>query len=236
MPMTAISLPRLCATVIPFFRPDGSVTDLAKPEPCEIDFNEVAYGLAKLARFTGTYTGPAYSIAQHSVMGAEALLREGEDEFMASLFLLHDGHEYKLGDDSRPKQDLLFQMLEDFSPSSASAFRDVMHRAKAGWDCAIYSAAGLPSPDAWTKKQQKTIATMDVRMAAAEAQALFGDAARKVYPASKYPAPLTRGAITPWGQAQAEIRFLECFDRLIGEKQRKTATNNHLMHRKGKRA
>lgn len=235
--MTTISAARLCSKPVTFFRPDGTLMDLAHPEPCEVDFDEVAFGLSKIPRFTGTHPGLGYSVAQHSVMGAEALLLEGEDEFTASLFLLHDGHEYKLGDDSRPKQDLLFGMLDDFSPNAAAAFREVMAKAKAGWDNAIYGAAGLPAPYAWTKRQQQLIARMDNRMMGAEAEALFGKTARKVYPESRFPAPeKTRGAITPWPVFRAEERFRECFDRLIGIKQRNTAKNNHLMHRRVKQA
>lgn len=230
--MTMISAPRLCSKSIDFFRPDGSLMDLAHPEPCEVDFNEVAFGLAKINRFTGTYPGVGYSDAQHCVMGAQALLREGEDELAAALFLLHDAHEYKLGDDSRPKQDLVVAMLDDFSPKAAEAYRSVVTAAKAGWDSAIYAAAGLPAPDVWTKKQAHAIERMDVRMAAAEAESLFGSAARKKYPLSRYPAPLTVGAIIPWAPAKAELAFLEMFDRLIGIQQRMNAANNNLMHRK----
>lgn len=230
--MTSISSPRLCSKRIDFFRPDGSLMDLAHPEACEIDFNEVAFGLAKINRFTGTYPGVGYSDAQHCVMGAQALLREGEDELTAALFLLHDAHEYKLGDDSRPKQDLVAAMLDDFSPKAAEAYRSVVASAKAGWDNAIYAAAGLPAPSAWTKKQAHAVERMDVRMAAAEAESLFGAAARKKYPLSKFPAPLTIGAITPWAPAKAELAFLEYFDRLIGIQQRMNAANNNLMHRK----
>lgn len=219
--MTSISAPRLCRKRIDFFRPDGSLMDLAHPEACEIDFNEVAYGLAKINRFTGTYPGVGYSDAQHCVMGAQVLLREGEDELTAALFLLHDAHEYKLGDDSRPKQDLLAAMLDDFSPKASEAYRSVVAAAKAGWDGAIYAAAGLPAPDAWTKRQANTIAKMDVRMAAAEAESLFGNAARKMYPLSRYPAPLTIGAIVPWPPVKAEMAFLGMFDQLIGDQKRK---------------
>lgn len=230
--MTTISSERLCSKSITFFRPDGSLMDLSRPEPCDIDFDEVAFGLSKIARFTGTHPGAALSVAQHSVMGAEAVMREENDELIAALFLLHDGHEYKLGDDSRPKQDLLAAMLDDFSPSASAAYREVLAKAKAGWDNAIYGAAGLPAPYAWTKRQQLIVARMDMRMMAAEAEALFGAAARKVYPRSKYPEPLTRGAIIPWGAAKAEERFTECFDKLIGIRQRNTAKNNHLAHRR----
>lgn len=181
--------PRLCSKRIDFFRPDGSLMDLAHPEACEIDFNEVAFGLAKINRFTGTYPGVGYSDAQHCVMGAQALLREGEDELTAALFLLHDAHEYKLGDDSRPKQDLVAAMLDDFSPKSAEAYRSVVASAKAGWDSAIYAAAGLPAPSAWTKKQAHAVERMDVRMAAAEAESLSAPPRARSIPYPGFPLP-----------------------------------------------
>ena len=49
----------------------------------------------------------------------------------------------------------------------------------------------------WTKKQAHAIERMDVRMAAAEAESLFGAAARKKYPLSKFPAPLIEIAASP---------------------------------------
>jgi hypothetical protein len=231
--MTSISLARLCEKPITFFRPDGSLMDLAAPDPHEVDFHEVAYGLAKLARFTGTYQGAAYSVAQHSVMGCEALLREGEDELTCALFLLHDGHEYKLGDDARPKQDLIFCMLEATSPAAAEAYRAAVQRAKTGWDFAIYDAAGLPTPDRWTNKQKRVIHQMDMRMMAAEAEALMGSQTRKTYPRTKFQPPMfMRGSLQSiWPAALAEERFIETFDRFIGKERRLTAANHHMIHK-----
>jgi 5'-deoxynucleotidase YfbR-like HD superfamily hydrolase len=89
------------------FRPDGSVRDLAAPDPVEIDFFAMANALSKIARFNGSNPGIAYSVAQHSVMGAEAAFNETGDTRLAAWFLLHDGEEYLLGDKPTPAQRLL---------------------------------------------------------------------------------------------------------------------------------
>lgn len=216
--------------VIYSFRSDGSLMDLANPLAAEVDFYEVAAGLSKAARFNGRPNGPAYSVAQHSVMGAEAILRETGDSFLAALFLLHDGHEYLLGDWPTPAQNLLAATLESILPYDApGVVAAAIATIKASWDRAIYAAAGLPAPEAWTAHQRDVVLSMDARMLGAEARALFGDRAADGVPMAR--PPLLKGAIRPWGAMKAEERFLELFRDLIGEERLLHAHLNHAAHK-----
>lgn len=191
--------PRLVDRAVPSFNRDGTVKDLGQPDPASVCFLEIAGALSRLARFNGTPDGIAYSVAQHCVMGAQAVINEGGNKQTAALFLLHDAHEWALGDLTRPFQDLLSGLLPSLPVKAA------IERAKAGWDDAIYDAAGLPLPDDWTPTQRKIVKAMDDRMCAAEAVALFHRRAASQFPA--YIAPRTTGAIKPWPAMLAEEKF-----------------------------
>ncbi|MBC7314632.1 MAG: hypothetical protein H5U11_19230 [Rhizobium sp.] len=200
------------------FRVDGSLMDLARPDPAEVDFAVLAGALSRIARFSGMPAGGALSVAQHSVMGTEAMLAEGEDELTAALFLLHDGHEYLIGDKTRPFQALLAAVLSD---RHGAAIGQALHRAvgdiKAGWDEAIYTAARLPPPSAWTNRQRMVVEAMDERMVAAESLALFGPKAADGIPLRRrLHLPKLKGAIRPWGPMLAEERFIALFKKLRG--------------------
>ncbi|MGV0909224.1 hypothetical protein [Martelella sp. FOR1707] len=198
-------IPRLTEYPVHAFRPTGTLVDLGAPDAAEIFFDQIAQGLSKIARFNGTAPGPAYSVAQHSVMGADALLNEGADHFTAALFLIHDAHEHLIGDWTRPAQQLIAATIRAESAEAANHFMLATARIKEGWDRAICHAAGLPPPEHWTNARHAAVHDMDNRMLRAEVQALFGPAAARTLPLSK--PPKTRGAIKPWPPMKAEEKF-----------------------------
>lgn len=233
MKAALVSFPPLCPAVVESFRSDGSLMDLARPMVEEIDFCAMAGRLSRIARFNGSPEAGAFSVAQHSVMGAEALLNEGEDSLIAALFLLHDGHEYLIGDKTRPFQMLLAEMMDArFGPGTGFKIRAVIADIKSAWDEAIYAAAGLPVPSAWTNRMRSRVAGMDERMLCAEALALFGTKAVDwVKTQPRWAPPKLKGSpAKPWGAADAEFRFLELFDRLIGIERRTGARALHAAH------
>lgn len=210
------ALVRLTPEPVWSFRPDGSVRDLAAPDPAEIDFFAMANALSKIARFNGSNPGIAYSVAQHSVMGAEAIFNETGDDRLAAFFLLHDGEEALLGDKPTPAQRLLVGHAEQAGgPGRGSAVHWQWNWIKAKWRDAGWLAAGLGLP---TPEQHALIDDYDRRMCNAEMLALFGaDARAQVIPVSN-PAPLKlRGGIKPWAAMKAEERFVACARRFIGE-------------------
>lgn len=162
----------------------GRKLDLLRPDPTQIDFaNDVAPALGKLARFNGHTVGyPAYSVAQHCVMGAEGLWAAGEGKMheggrvrMAALFLLHDCHEFAIGDITTPVVAALDAIRwPDGPPAGASTglvgqlVKDLKHRL----DVAIYQAAGVAMP---TEAEAKAIKHWDARMMRAERLAFMAE-------------------------------------------------------------
>jgi uncharacterized protein len=203
------TLPRLISRSVPSFNADGTVKDLADPDPAIVCFLEISGTLSRIARFNGIPGGTAYSVAQHSVMGAQAILNEGGSQREATLFLLHDAHEWALGDITRPMQDLLCGLLPSLAVKAA------IERAKSAWDDAIYHAAGLPLPSAWTPRERKTVKAMDDRMCAAEAVALFGRRAASQFP--PFVVPKTTGAIKPWPSVYAEEKLGRMLRDALGD-------------------
>lgn len=197
----------------------GQLADIAAPCAAMVDFADVASRLARVARFNGAAKdggrGLAFSVAQHSVMGAQALMVEGESRHTAALFLLHDAHEYVIGDITAPAASLITEVMEGMASGGGELYRAAVERIKDGWDAAIYAAAGLPAPMVWPSRVARVIRQMDARMCAAEAEALFGASARRAMPASKFPPPRTRGAVEPWGAMKAEEEFSSLLRNLV---------------------
>lgn len=201
---------RLAERPIPTVWSGGRVVDLADPDPAIVCFLEVANTLSKIARFNGRNPHGAYSVAQHSVMGAQAVLNEGGTRVEAALFLLHDAHEWVLGDLITPAAELYGAVAAELYGETRLA--DAVAACKAAWDEAIFFAAGLPGPEAWTVRQKKLVRSMDSRMAMAEAFALFGASPGR----HGFTHPKLTGAISPWPAMRAEERFVAMAHKLIG--------------------
>lgn len=209
----------------PSFRPDGTVLDLARPAPADIDFAAMAGALSKIARFNGIYRAAAYSVAQHSVLGADALFAETGDAVLAGYFVLHDGHEHLLGDWTRPSVEaLIHHMLAAVGADDATAglkrfveraLRGAVEAAKAAIDAAIYQAAGVPDI-AKMPLYRRQVIDMDERMLRAEGLALFGRRAAARLPAANRPPPRLAGAIKPWPAMKAEQEFGKRLARYLG--------------------
>lgn len=207
---------------VPSFRPDGSVMDMLNPQPSDIVWSEVAASLSKIARFNARYRCPAFSDAQHCVLGADAIFNETGDALAAGYFVLHDAHECILGDITRPA---VAAIEHHYRASLPAALRNAMHdetpvktaidNAKAAIDRVIYKAAGLP-PLASMQDLHSLVREMDDRMLRAEGIALFGEQAADHLPAAHLPPPKLAGIIKPWGPMKAEEAWLERLNRYLG--------------------
>ncbi|CAN7582906.1 hypothetical protein LJR016_004286 [Devosia sp. LjRoot16] len=184
--------------------PTGLV-DLDAPDLTRITPRAMAHTLARLNRWAGNTELPVTD-AQHSVLVREIFVRQHPELRRQAIHpLLHDGHEYLLGDLTRPFQQALEQRLPGF----------VRHveAIKGEADAAIRSALGLPEP------------SMDVRAAIHEADRhaaaiewlSFIDAANGPCPYGNPPRGLpTRIKALSW--PAAEEQFLAHLDRDLAER------------------
>ncbi|MGI9482678.1 MAG: YfbR-like 5'-deoxynucleotidase [Hyphomicrobiales bacterium] len=88
----------------------GRRLDLLDPSPLDIEIEDIAQGLARVARWNGQTKGPhAYSVAEHSLL-VERLVNHFQPDIdrkwrLASL--LHDAPEYVIGDMISPFKNAL---------------------------------------------------------------------------------------------------------------------------------
>ena len=112
----------------------GRRLDLLHPAPLDIEIEDIAHGLARVARWNGQTVGDhPFSVAEHSML-VETILRRlkpkaGPVDRLAAL--LHDAPEYVIGD-----------MISPFKAAIGLDYKDFEHRLAA----AVHIRFGLP-PD-----------------------------------------------------------------------------------------
>ena len=78
----------------------GRRLDLLDPSPLDVEIEDIAHGLARVARWNGQTKGPnIYSVAQHSLL-VEVIAHQSTrlDRKRRLAVLLHDAPEYVIGD------------------------------------------------------------------------------------------------------------------------------------------
>lgn len=170
------------------YRTKTKIIDLANLTPDDICIEDIACALAGQARFNGI-TRPVYTVAQHSVLCS--LMAPSGYELAA---LLHDAHEYILGDISRP-----VAMLINDHMCGQSEIEDI----KEELDYVIRDKFGIERPF-WIDQ----IIEIDNRMLATEMVRFFGTN----YPVDFEPYSGAIGKI--WDTNQAERMFLDRFEEL----------------------
>ena len=88
----------------------GRRLDLLDPSPLDIEIEDIAHGLARVARWNGqTFGAHAFSVAQHT-LAVEQIIAHLSPEVGAVgrvAAMLHDAPEYVLGDLISPFKSLL---------------------------------------------------------------------------------------------------------------------------------
>jgi 5'-deoxynucleotidase YfbR-like HD superfamily hydrolase len=102
----------------------GRRLDLLDPSPLDIEIEDIAHGLARVARWNGQTRGDhSYSVAQHSLL-VEALCHHAEPTMTKPrrlMALLHDAPEYVIGDLISPFKAALGFDYKDFELRLLSA-------------------------------------------------------------------------------------------------------------------
>jgi uncharacterized protein len=183
----------------------GRRLDLLDPSPLDIEIEDIAHGLARVARWNGQ-TGGAhiFSVAQHSLL-VETLAHArapGLDLGRRLAVLLHDAPEYVIGD-----------MISPFKAVIGDAYKVIERRLLA----AIHRRFGLPAKSA--ADLEKLIKTADREAAFLEATRLAGfgiTEARRFF--GRPPAislSLERDYLKPWPAETAQKRYLDRFKKLF---------------------
>lgn len=176
-------------------------------------FGDVAEGLARLCRYGGHVPGNPYSVAQHCVVGADAVMEETRDANIAAYFLLHDAHEFVIGDMIKPVALWLATIANDLYGGSAQTMVEtVLTTAKARLDMAVWRAAGMPPP---AKTYRAVIADFDLRMLATEQRQLLMPAPKSWGKAIDAAKPIQmRGRLTAWPVAKAADEYRDRLAKL----------------------
>ena len=178
----------------------GRRLDLLDPSPLDIEIDDIAHGLARVARWNGQTRGAhAFSVAQHSIL-VERLLTERnprlsrESRLMA---LLHDAPEYVIGD-----------LISPFKAAVGIDYKDLEVRLLA----AIHLRFGLPAraPDPllrFIKRADREAAYFEATQLAGfeltEARRFFG-----------LPTARRTPRLVPLAPEEAQAHFLMQFRRL----------------------
>jgi hypothetical protein len=190
---------------------NGRGIDLREPRPEDMDFVSIAEHLAKEKRYNGATPGVEYSVAEHSVRGCDAILREIGDRTLAAYFLLHDCHEAFLKDDTTPKKQLIASIAESFGilrEHILSTFDLATYR----FDQAIHDAAGLQWPP--HSGIAAAVKRWDLRMFVTEWRDLMPSVEHPDWTPYANVQPLA-DTIVPTGWRQAKALFIERCDALL---------------------
>jgi 5'-deoxynucleotidase YfbR-like HD superfamily hydrolase len=185
----------------------GRRLDLLDPSALDIEIEDIAHGLARVARWNGQTSGAhIYSVAQHCLL-VEALARlrvPRLDRALRLAVLLHDAPEYVIGD-----------MISPFKAVIGDAYKAVERRLL----MAIHRRFGLPEKTA--PEVEKLIKTADRQAAYLEATHLAGFAAAEARRFFGRPpeiaASMERDYLKPWPAETAQARYLERFKKLLAE-------------------
>jgi 5'-deoxynucleotidase YfbR-like HD superfamily hydrolase len=182
----------------------GRRLDLLAPQPEDIEIEDIAHGLARVARWNGQTIGNhAFSVAQHSLVVAD-IVRVLEPQFGARELcaaLLHDAPEYVIGD-----------LISPFKAAIGLNYKAFEQKLLA----AIYDRFGLGRMDAYVIsaiKRADTVAAYYEAISLAgfepqEAERFFG---RPILP-DVFDRELR--TLTSLSTGEAQSRFLDEFKNL----------------------
>jgi len=181
----------------------GRRLDLLDPSPLDVEVEDIAHGLARVARWNGQTSGEwAYSVAEHSLLVERIFIvirpdATAEERLQA---LLHDAPEYVIGD-----------MISPFKAALGLDYKDFEERLMV----AVHLRFGLrPHP---LKEVEKAIKRADRASAYFEATQLAGFEEKEA--AKFFSRPRFRGAheirIEPQPPRKVKAAYVARFEMLM---------------------
>ncbi|MDP1735818.1 MAG: HD family hydrolase [Caulobacter sp.] len=175
----------------------GRRLDLLDPSPVDIEIEDIAHGLARVARWNGQTIGEhGFSVAQHSMVVEElvAHIQPAVDPKWRLAALLHDASEYVIGD-----------MISPFKAALGVSYKDFEERL----EHAIHARFGLPAKTPAPIK--KLIKQADRACAFFEATQLAGFGHDEALSLFGVPPPGYRLVIEPQSPSEAQKRYVHRF-------------------------
>jgi 5'-deoxynucleotidase YfbR-like HD superfamily hydrolase len=178
----------------------GRRLDLLDPSPLDVEIEDIAHGLARVARWNGQTRGAhIYSVAQHSLLVEEvaSLVAPDLSPTWRLAVLLHDAPEYVIGD-----------IISPFKAVLGDGYKGVENRILA----AIHLRFGLPPMP--PKPLAVLAKTADRAAAFLEATRLAGFSHEEALRFFGRPAAVPSGIdrlIEPCSAEEAKTRFLRRF-------------------------
>ena len=181
----------------------GRRLDILDPSPMDIEIDDIAHGLARVARWNGQTVGPLpFNVAQHSLI-VEAFcgeIKPGWPPRWRLAALLHDAPEFVIGD-----------MISPFKAQLGAVYKDIEHRLQQ----AVHLRFGLPAD--LPETVEKTIKRGDRACAFFEATQIAGFThaeARKFFGTPRGVSPLTLETMTA---TEAQSAYIARFAALMAE-------------------
>jgi 5'-deoxynucleotidase YfbR-like HD superfamily hydrolase len=179
----------------------GRRLDLLEPSPLDVEIDDIAHGLARVARWNGQTRGAhAFSVAQHSVL-VERLVGElspriaREARLMA---LLHDAPEYVVGD-----------LISPFKAAVGINYKALEERLQSAIHLRFGLSAQVPAA---LKVLFKRADHLSAYYEATQLAGFEEPEARRLFGAP--PKALKTPRLTPVSTAEAQALFLARFARL----------------------
>jgi len=179
----------------------GRRLDLLDPSPLDVEIEDIAHGLARVARWNGQTIGAhAFSVAQHSLV-VEDICRKLAPEWDKQkrlMALLHDAPEYVIGD-----------MISPFKAALGIDYKAF----EAKLEAAVHLRFGLPAHPSATVKG--VIKRADIICAYFEAIQLAGFTEAEAKRFFGAPPRTIKLKLTPMPTGQVQEAFLKRFRSLL---------------------
>ena len=180
----------------------GRRLDLLDPSPLDIEIEDIALGLSRVARWNGQTTGDhGFSVAQHSILVLDLLEAAAKPPslMLRRAALLHDASEFVTAD-----------LITPFKAVLGDSYKSLENRIQ----CAVHLRFGLPAH--LTEDQHATIKRADRESAFHEAVTLAGfseEEARRIF---AFRRPLRTDPLVAWSAEESRERFMQRFRVLYG--------------------